>query len=297
MTAFSLITNWLLFGSLTIAMGTAAGRWWILPSGWSPAGPEPDDLRSLMARTGRWASAVVGAALVLVFVRQLIEFRDPFSPWSDEAVLLLRGTPWGRIWSWGVAGGLVLAMGFRGAARRRSWGWPVATVAALAMGAFPAFTGHANAGDLRAVTLVADTVHVWAVGAWMGGLTIVLLLEHRYRASDSTAGSLLPVLVPRFSPLAMGSVGALATTGVVAAWVHLDGIAALYTSAYGRLLVLKLLLVGGVLALGARNFRRLSPRLGEEDEQAALRRSAAMEITIAALVLAITAVLVRTSPM
>lgn len=297
MAAFSLITNWLLFGSLAIVIGAAAGRWWILPSDWSPAGMESIHLRTLMARIGSWASAVVLAALALVFVRQLIEFRDPFTPWSDEAVLLLRGTPWGPVWSWGIVGGLALTAGFRSAARRRAWGWPLATVAALAMGAFPAFTGHANAGDLRAVTLVADIVHVWAAGAWMGGLAIVLLLEHRYRASDSTAGSLLPVLIPRFSPLAMGSVGALVTTGVVASWIHLDGLAALYTSGYGRLLVLKLLFVGGVLALGAINFRRLTPRLGDPAGQAAMRRSAAIEITIAAVVLAITAVLVRTSPM
>lgn len=297
MTLFSLLTNWLLFVGLAIAIGAVAARWWILPSGWSPDGSEPLRLRAHAARIGRWASIVVLAALALVFVRQLVEFRDPFAAWSDEALLLLTGTPWGTAWMWGVAGGIALAIGFRSAARARAWGWPLASAAALAMGAFPAFTGHASGGDLRLVTLPADIAHIWAVGAWMGGLVTVLLLERGYRASDAGVHSLLPVLILRFSPLAMVSVGVLVITGTVASWVHLDGFSALFGSGYGRLLLLKLAFVGGVLALGAINFRRLTPQLDSEEGQAAMQRSATVEVALAVLVLAITAVLVRTSPM
>ena len=52
-----------------------------------------------------------------------------------------------------------------------------------------------------------------------------------------------------------------------------------------------------VLAFGGRNFRMLTPRLGSDTGDAAMRRSAATELAIAQLVLIVTAILVRTSPL
>jgi putative copper export protein len=48
-----------------------------------------------------------------------------------------------------------------------------------------------------------------------------------------------------------------------------------------------------VAALGAWNWRRVRPRLGSEDSVAEIRRSSAMELAVAAVVLAVTAVLVN----
>ena len=59
----------------------------------------------------------------------------------------------------------------------------------------------------------------------------------------------------------------------------------------------KLVLVAVVLGLGALNYRRLAPRLGSSAGDRALRRSAAWELVVANLVLVVTAVLVRTSPL
>jgi putative copper export protein len=189
-------------------------------------------------------------------------------------------------------------MSFRLAARERGGAWWSATVAALALGTFPALTGHANSGDLRPLTLMADTLHVWAVGGWIGGLALVLFLERRRRREGGAgAPSLLPVLVPRFSLLAMGSVATLAATGLFASWVHLDSVGALFMTGYGRLLLLKLALVAAVLALGAVNLKRLTPRLGESAGQEAMRRAATLEFLVANVVLAVTAILVRVSPM
>jgi len=85
--------------------------------------------------------------------------------------------------------------------------------------------------------------------------------------------------------------------GLFASWVHLDGVGALVTSAYGRLLLLKLALVAGVLALGALNSKRLTPTLGAPAGRSAMRRSATLGFALANLLLAVTAVLVRASPM
>jgi putative copper resistance protein D len=70
----------------------------------------------------------------------------------------------------------------------------------------------------------------------------------------------------------------------------------LLTTPYGRTLSLKLLLVGGVLALGAMNARVWTPRLDTDPGARALRRTAGVELLLGQLVLIVTAILVRTSP-
>jgi putative copper export protein len=58
-----------------------------------------------------------------------------------------------------------------------------------------------------------------------------------------------------------------------------------------------LLLVGAVLGLGALNWKRLTPKLGEAGGNDALRRAATTELLLAQVVLLVTAILVRMSPM
>ena len=54
--------------------------------------------------------------------------------------------------------------------------------------------------------------------------------------------------------------------------------------------------VAAVLALGGLNFRIFTPRLGTAVGNAAMRRSATVELIVAQVVLVVTALLVRTSP-
>jgi copper transport protein len=126
----------------------------------------------------------------------------------------------------------------------------------------------------------------------------VLYLElHQRRVQGSGAPSLLPVLVPRFSGLAMVCVAVLVVTGGFAAWVHVGGVGALVDTAYGRLLLLKMALAALVLATGAVNFKRITPRLGDPRGQRAMVRAASLELALACAVFAVTAILIRTSPL
>ncbi len=131
----------------------------------------------------------------------------------------------------------------------------------------------------------------------MGGLLFVLYAERGWsvrRGPD--AESLLPRLVPAFSPLAVVCVVTLGVTGVMAAWIHVPTLSALATSPYGRRLSLKLALVAGVGGLGLVNWRKLTPRLAEHGGRNALRRAATWELVLAQAVLLVTAILVRTAP-
>lgn len=295
--ALDVATGWLLFLSLATGIGVVFGRWVILPRG-DVTGTVPSrSLYAAAARLGNGATLALAGSLVLVFVRQALEFHDPFASWRDDIGLLLLGTTWGATWMAAAVATVVAIGSFALAARGRVMGWISASVAVAALGAFPALTGHANAGALRGFTLVADTLHVWSVGGWIGGLALVLTLERRLgHHGNGGSPSLLPALVPRFSRVALVCVPVLVGTGVSAAWIHLGSLAALVGTTYGRLLLVKIALVLVVLALGALNWRRLTPHLRGDDGPAALRRSATVELVVANVVLTVTAVLVRTPP-
>lgn len=299
MEVLSLLSGWSLLAALVACLGAVAGRWVVVPVAAARGGVPAGRARAEAARIGVGGAALLLLALILVLGRQLLEFRDPFVPWAEDAKVLLTATSWGAAWRW-AALGAVLALGaFEAARRGRAAGWWIASPVVLALGGFPAFTGHAAAtGPLRPVTLAADTLHVWSAGGWLGGLVLVLVLDRRWRRSPPPEGptNLLPPLVAAFSPLAVACVGTLVVTGVAGAWVQLPGVTALATEPYGRLLVLKVALALLAFGLGAVNWRRLTPRLLDPDGPAALRRSAALEVLVAQAVLLVTALLVRTSP-
>lgn len=298
MLAFSALTGWLLFGGLIGVTGAVAGRWIILPRVRGVARAQGPVLRDATSRLGLGAAVLLSLAMCLFFVRQVSEFRDPFAPWVEDARILLTATSWGRVWVLGLTGSFVTAVGFGLAAAGWKPGWWVATLGVLGLSTFPAFTGHASGGDgPTGLMVAADTLHVFAAGSWIGGLLLVLYLEVRSRSSAGEGGSLLPDLVPAFSPLAVASVVVMIVTGTLASWVHVGSFTTLFTTRYGRLLSLKLLLVAIVMVLGANNWKRLTPKLGDPGGPRAMRRAAVTEVILAQAVLLLTAILVRMSPM
>lgn len=239
-------------------------------------------------RLTRWSVMLAGVGLValaLLGAGQFLAFRDPFAPWQEDLRLLL-STDWGRNWMLAVGGfGLLILTALWLGAR------PTVLLLPLVLALYPPFSGHAAAsGDWTGLALLADWVHIVAAGLWLGALAGLL-----YLGRNATEPPLVQVLA-RFSVQARLSVAALVLTGGFAAWLHLPGPRSLFESSWGRLLGVKLLLVSAMMALGAYNWRRLSPRVREPGGGAALVRAAWGEVIVGALVLATTAVLAGTSP-
>jgi copper transport protein len=171
------------------------------------------------------------------------------------------------------------------------------STAALASGAVAAIgalalTGHAASAAPHWLTVSAVALHALAMAFWLGAfwpLRVVLAREAR---------SVAAAVVARFSRLAVGAVLLLILAGLVLAAVQVETLAALVTTDYGRLLLLKLAAVAALLGLAAWNKRRLTPRLAAGDDAAArlLRRSIGAEMAVAAAVLALTAALGQTVP-
>lgn len=240
------------------------------------------------ARINRWllyTGAMGLLALALLGVGQFVAFRDPFAPWQEDLGLLL-STDWGRNWMIAVGGFVLLVLAVLWIGARSA-----VLLLPLVLALYPPFSGHAAAsGDWTTAAMVADWLHVVAAGLWLGALAGLL-----YLGRDASEPPLVQAL-GHFSVQARLSVAALVLSGAFASWLHLPGPAALVETSWGRLLGLKLLLVVTMLALGAYNWRRLSPRAHEPGGGATLVRAALGEVMVGVLVLAVTAVLAGTSP-
>ncbi len=99
--------------------------------------------------------------------------------------------------------------------------------------------------------------------------------------------------------MAVIAVALVVSSGIVNAVLLLDSPTALIATTYGRLLVAKILLVLGVIALGGLNRQVLMPRIAESSGVRGARglvRSVAVEIGLGVAVLAIVGALGTVSP-
>jgi len=168
---------------------------------------------------------------------------------------------------------------------------------ALAIGALGvigalALTGHAASAAPRPFTVPAVLLHGLAMAFWLGAfwpLRVVLARETRPVAA---------ALIARFSRRALAAVAILILAGLALAIVQVEAPAALVTTDYGRLLLVKLAAVAALLGLAAWNRLRLSPRLAAGDAGAAraLGASITAEMAVAAMILVLTAALGQTPP-
>jgi putative copper export protein/mono/diheme cytochrome c family protein/peroxiredoxin len=162
-----------------------------------------------------------------------------------------------------------------------------------------AMAGHAAAVEGSTLAMGLDGLHLLATGLWGGGLVPLALCLWWTRQLPSPSAA--ATAVERFSRLGLVAVATLSTTGAFAAWQQVGGVPALLGTAYGRWLLLKLLLFGALLPLAARNLlvwrRRLAapgPRTAEA--VTALHRNVLGEAVLVAGILIVVAVIVLTTP-
>jgi len=153
-------------------------------------------------------------------------------------------------------------------------------------------TGHANGeSPFRWLNLLLQSVHVVAVGVWVGGLVWLLA---GVRGQDQAGKA---AAVRRFSSMAGLALAAVATTGLARALSETRSWGRLLSTSFGRTLDIKVLLFLGLVALGALNRRRVVPALvGGADKLGTLRRNVRAEVVLAALVLLTTGLLAGLPP-
>jgi copper transport protein len=173
--------------------------------------------------------------------------------------------------------------------------WAALGVLGVGLLATWALAGHAWSMRWAVVGVPLDVVHHGAAAAWLGGLVVVArtALPH-LDAEVATA------VVGRFSRLAGPAVAALALTGF-GQTVRLVTSPSALLDPHGRLLLAKLVVVAAMLWVANRNRQRVlrwcsGPVAASGRRIAALRRAMTTEFVVGLAVLAITAILVVTTP-
>ena len=127
---------------------------------------------------------------------------------------------------------------------------PLVGVASVALLLAPSLSGHAlDAGRPRGLTVTLDLAHVVTAAFWVGGLLQLALLLPTGAATAAAR---------RFSAFALPAVAVLALSGGGRALTELDGVSQLWTTGYGRTLLVKTALFACLLALGYLGRQRLA---------------------------------------
>jgi putative copper resistance protein D len=162
--------------------------------------------------------------------------------------------------------------------------WWALLGAAMAATSF-AWTGHARALNPDVLPVLLVSAHLLGIAFWLGALAPLLIVS---RNGDVT---IIAATAARFGSSAVLVVGGLMAAGVALLWMLLGDFTALWSSAYGRSVLLKLAFVGCLLCFAAFNKLRLTPRLLAGDSRAvrSLRTSIRCEMILGAVILAVTA--------
>lgn len=282
-----------LIGALTL-IGAIIVRLVVVPRADVPAeafSDASDRLRRLA--TAALTLFVVGTLMRLAAESTLI-MNDGASR-LRTMLIVARDTRWGHGWAIGAGGAVVAYVGLF-AARRRMFGWIVAAVGSVTVCLSEALTGHAAASTHSALAVATDVTHVLAAGGWIGGLAALLLsvfpaLASLDQARQTQAGSRL---VRSYHASALECVLLVVISAAIAAWLRLPTVDALWTSTYGRTLVIKFCVVLVLLAFGWYHWRSAVRVDWTNRTSVSFRRSAAAELFVGAIVIAITAVLIST---
>lgn len=156
--------------------------------------------------------------------------------------------------------------------------------------------GHSHAASMYAgpsLLLASDIVHLLSAGAWLGGLLPLLLLVRLAPPQAAHAAA------HRFSPLGKLCVLALAASAAFQGWVLVASIPGLVGTAYGWMVLVKLVLFGLLLAFAVANQYRFAPALLKQRAAAAkqsLVRSIAAETGCGLAIIVAAAVLSSLPP-
>lgn len=277
--------------TVIVAIGIVAFRLGVLPSVGRPHAIAALDTR--LHRLG----VTAGVALVLATAGRLLA--QTFSVFGiDDGVTLefvsivANQTRWGEGWRGQAVAALLLLGALVLDRYAKSVVRPAAVVAVVGAGLALPLTGHAAAHAPVAVSVAVQAAHVWGAGLWLGTLFVVIVAGIPSLGTETAGEGSAASMVDAFSPMAMMGVATIAASGALSAVFYLETPNQLWSSTYGRTLLLKIGLFLAVGACGAYNWRRVRPALRSTGAAGVLIRWARVELVLALVVVIVTSVLV-----
>lgn len=181
---------------------------------------------------------------------------------------VLGETAFGQIWIARLALIVVIVcfVGFRKIFVIRDHPFLLPTLSAAALASL-AGVGHTqvNEGTARAIQITADSAHLLAAGAWLGGLVPLAIILAMIRRMPSQQGDLdISDILLRFSGMGITAVAVLVGSGLLNSAFLVGSFTNLVQTPYGQLLLVKLGLFGGMLTLAVMNRYWLLPSLMRE---------------------------------
>ena len=161
------------------------------------------------------------------------------------------------------------------------WRISVVATAAITITTYAA-SGHQSAGTLPGIFVPLDMIHLAAISTWVGALLALAIISKNNNVENEAK---------RFSRMATWSMPLVVVTGVVQGLHLLGGISTITQSNFGKLLIVKTLLVAGVVVFGSKARAKL--QLGGFSPIAKIIR---WESALVVLVLAVTSLMVAQSP-
>jgi putative copper resistance protein D len=221
-------------------------------------------------------AVVSGAAWLTLLVTSIGE--PSLAEFGERSWLFLTQTQFGMTWLVRFALALLLTAGI--SASRRDWyeGVALRSIMLIASAAFAgtlAWAGHGGAtpGSAGFIHGAADTLHLVAAAAWLGGLVpLAVLLRWSLQADHIQQAPLLDVL-RHFSNLGIAAVAVLLVSGAINTVFSIDSLDALFASTYGRLLLLKIALFVAMATFAAINRLKWMPALAARADTPAAPRA------------------------
>jgi copper resistance protein D len=268
------------FVAVALLFGAPLFRLAVAPDGHGVAGGRAIELAAGLAALASALGWFVGVAATMA------------GSWSDvvapDILQAVADTRFGRLWI--VRLGLIAALLAVQAGLKPSRAKDIALViVAAVVTASLIGVGHglAGAGDLAPIHAVADMTHLLCAATWIGGL-FCLGQVVRAAATGAVDAQTIRVVLPRFSRVGFAAVALLVVSGCVNALVLVPRPAALISTDYGRVLLVKIALAALMVVIAVVNRIWLTPRLMATTEPAGLRtlwRSVLVEQGVGLLVL------------
>lgn len=157
----------------------------------------------------------------------------------------------------------------------------------------PALWGHAGTSNQVVLAVASDWVHLVAVTSWVGGLAILALFVLR---PDSTMD--VAATSARFSKVAGISVVVVLVTGTINSLMRINSPGLLFSTQWGRLVLIKLGLFGVIALLGLRNRSKMLKAIAADPQSGreTFRKMAGIELLVMLLSFAAATALASTNP-
>ena len=199
------------------------------------------------------------------------------SSWSNFRLIAFESR-WGSGWQLQAAASVLLLVTAFWALRGPRFGGALTCICLVILCLAVPQTGHAAEHSLR---VFVHAVHVLAGGLWIGTLAVAIV---------ATSADIRLHALRAFAPIAVAGVALMWLSGLTATFLYLGPLSNLWTTDYGRRLLLKVATVAVALAIGSMNWRALHRGSGHGDD-----RLPTLEASVGFIIVLLTAWLTETA--